>query len=157
MDARQKVAYLIATLSGGMTECLKTSAETIQRDPEPRVPHESTYFCVEMIWPHGTALASAFSHDYVDVRSLACNIRHLPRPYLTPLSATRNLGRGHQFASSFCCFNHKSKFLLCGGCWKFTSPGLLRVRSALHLLTWSGANIILLMTLWAKLGLHLGL
>lgn len=98
------------------------------------------------------------------VRSLACNICH-PTPskaLIGPFSTTRNLGRWHLFASYFCCFNHKSKQFFCvcvgGGSWKFTSPGLLlKIRSALPLLTWSGANVFLLMSLSAKLSSHLGL
>lgn len=63
-------SHLIVTLSGVLTGRLKTSEEVIQRDPVPRVPHESTHSRVEMIWPHGTALASAVSHGYVDVRRM---------------------------------------------------------------------------------------
>lgn len=75
MDAWQIVAFLqpshlIATLSGGLAGHLRTSAETIQRDPVPRVPHESNHSCVEMIRPHGTALISAVTCGYVAVRRM---------------------------------------------------------------------------------------
>lgn len=84
MDVWQKVAFLqpsshlVATLSGGLAGHVKTSAETIQRDPVPHVPHESSHSCLEMIWPHSTALASAVSCGYV-VRRM-CEEPGLQRP-----------------------------------------------------------------------------